>query len=812
MRIVCLGAGPAGLYFAISMKLRDPSHDVLVVERNSAGDTFGWGVVFSDQTLGNLRANDPVSAATIEAEFAHWDAIEVVVGDHVERSGGHGFIGIGRKRLLGILQDRARALGVRMAFDTEFDGDLDRWADYDLIVAADGINSRVRTAHADRLAVDIETRANRFIWLGTSRLFDAFTFLFEETPAGWIWAHAYRFDETRSTFIVECSETTWQGLGFDTMEQADAIAACERIFARHLDGAPLLINTGHLRGSAAWIRFRRVLCRQWSFNNVVLLGDAAHTAHFSIGSGTKLALEDAIKLAEVMSRPHVARDRTGMAAAFADYQAERHVEVLKIQNSARNSTEWFETLDRYIGFDPKQFAYSLLTRSQRVSHENLRLRDPDWLDGVERWFAAQAGAEGGGPPMFVPYRLRDLTLPNRVVVSPVLTYAAGPDGMVGDFHLVHYGARAMGGAGLVATEMTAVSADGRVTPACPGLWSDAQVAAWRRITDFAHGQGGARMCVQLGHAGPRGATLPGSEQPDRPLPDGDWPLIAASDRPYRKGMRRPAAMTRADMDRVRDDFVAATRRAAAAGFDMIELQAGHGFLLSSFITPLMNRRADDYGGTLENRLRFPLEVVGAVRAAWGEARPLAVRISATDWAGEAGVTPTEAVAISAALRAAGADLIDVSAGETVPDARPVYGRMFQTPFSDRIRNDLHCPTVAVGNIYEADHVNAILAAGRADLVALGRPHLGDPNWTLRAAAQAGHAVSKPDVMRWATWPLLRIDNLARLYSITVADKEQVAQARQEKDAMTPPSPYAYGKCRPVAAPVSGLHRLSSSSL
>lgn len=746
MRVACLGGGPAGLYFAISMKLRDPAHDIVVVERNRAGDTFGWGVVFSDQTLGNLRANDAVSAAAIEAEFAHWDDIEVVVGDHVERSGGHGFIGIGRKRLLTILQERARDLGVGLAFETEFDADLSAYADYDLIVAADGINSRIRAAHEDKFGVDIQVRANKFVWLGTPRLFDAFTFLFEQTPAGWIWAHAYRFDETRSTFIVECSEATWRGLGFDRMEQAEAIATCERIFARHLDGEPLLTNAAHLRGSAAWINFRRVLCERWSFDNVVLLGDAAHTAHFSIGSGTKLALEDAIKLAEVMSRPHVAGDRVGMAAALAEYQAERHVEVLKIQNSARNSTEWFETLDRYIGFAPEQFAYSLLTRSQRVSHENLRLRDPAWLAQIERWFAARAGLNAGDrpvQPMFAPYRIRALELVNRVVVSPVLTYAAGPDAVPGDFHLVHYGARAMGAAGLVMTEMTAIAPDGRITPHCPGLWNDAQTAAWRRITDFVHDRSAGKICVQLGHAGPRGATQAGFERPDRPLAEGAWPLIAACDLPYLPDGQVPAAMTRADMDRVRDAFAAAATRAIDAGFDMIEIQAGHGFLLSSFLTPLMNRRRDDYGGALENRLRFPVEVVAAVREAWGTERPLAVRISASDWAGEDGVTPEEAVHIATALRAAGADIIDVSAGETSATARPVYGRMFQTPFSDRIRNEGGCATMAVGNIYEPDHVNSILAAGRADLVALGRPHLADPVWTMRAAAQAGHDIAVP---------------------------------------------------------------------
>ncbi|PZU11086.1 FAD-dependent monooxygenase, partial [Sphingomonas sp.] len=672
MRVVCLGGGPAGLYFAISMKLRDPSHDILVVERNRAGDTFGWGVVFSDQTLENLRANDPTSARTIAASFAHWDDIEVVIGDRVERSGGHGFIGIGRKNLLTILQARARELGVRQEFETEFDQSLDAWKDYDLIVAADGINSCIRSAHEEQFGVQIETRANKFIWLGTPRLFDAFAFLFEKTDHGWIWAHAYRFDETRSTFIVECSEATWRALGFDHMEQAEAIAACEHIFARHLRGEPLLSNAAHLRGSAAWMNFRRILCENWSFDNVVLLGDAAHTAHFSIGSGTKLALEDAIKLADVMSRPAVA-GRQSMSVALSEHQNERHTEVLKIQNSARNSTEWFETLERYVGFEPEQFAYSLLTRSQRVGHENLRMRDPAWLMSVERWYGAHAGREDEhvAPPMFTPFALRGMSLANRVAVSPVLTHMAGSDGTPTDFHLVHYGARALGGAGLVLTEMTAISADGRITPACPGLYNDAQAEAWRRISNFVHSNSDARFCVQLGHAGARGATEAGGA-PDRALVKGGWPLVSASAQPYAPAGRMPSAMTRADMDRVCRDFVAATQRAIFAGFDMIELQAGHGCLLSSFLTPLMNLRSDDYGGSLEKRLRFPLEVLAAVRSCWGQDRPISVRISANDWVGETGVTPAEAVAIATALHDAGADVLPKALPvDVLPKALPV---------------------------------------------------------------------------------------------------------------------------------------------
>jgi len=675
-------------------------------------------------------ANDPESGRIIADAFAHWDDIEVSIGGETVRSSGHGFIGIGRKRLLRILHDRAEALGVALHFEHEASDDLADYAEYDLVIAADGLNSRFRTRYAGHFGVDIDVRRNKFIWLGTHKTFDAFTFAFEQTEAGWIWAHAYRFADDLSTFIVECAPDTWAKLGFADMEQAEAIALCEKIFARHLDGHGLMTNAAHLRGSAAWINFPRVLCERWAYDKLILVGDAAHTAHFSIGSGTKLALEDAIKLAEVLNRPGLSRDQ-----GLVEYQAERTVEVLKLQNSARNSTEWFETLDRYLGFAPIQFAYSLLTRSQRVSHENLRLRDPTWLAAVERWFAGGAGAAVA--PMFVPYRLRDMALTNRVVVSPMATYSA-KDGTPNDFHLVHYGARAQGGAGLVYTEMTCVSADGRITPGCPGMYAAEHVAGWRRIVDFVHANTAAKICLQLGHAGPKGSTKVGWEGYDIPLDAGNWPLIAASDVPWSPANQTPRAMTRADMDAVRDAFLAATRRAAEAGFDMVELHAAHGYLLSSFITPLMNRRDDDYGGPLGNRLRFPLEVFAAMRAAWPTERPMSVRISASDWAGDDGVTPGEAVEIARAFAAAGADLIDVSAGQTWADARPVYGRMFQTPFADRIRNEAGMATMAVGNIFEPDHVNSILAAGRADLVALARPHLIDPMWTLRAAATAGH--------------------------------------------------------------------------
>ncbi|MGZ8285064.1 MAG: bifunctional salicylyl-CoA 5-hydroxylase/oxidoreductase [Allosphingosinicella sp.] len=731
MRIACLGGGPAGLYFAISMKLRDPAHDIDLYERNRPDDTFGWGVVFSDQTVGNLMANDPVSGAVIQSEFAHWDDIEVHIHGETLRSSGHGFIGIGRRRLLNILQDRALELGVRLHFEHEASADLETYAGYDLVIAADGANSRIRTAYAEHFGVDVQVRRNKFFWFGTEKVFDAFTFAFEQTGAGWVWAHAYRFDSGLSTFIVEMAPDTWRGLGLDRMDQQDAIALCERIFARYLGGKALMSNAAHLEGPEAWLRFRRIISERWSYRNLILLGDAAHTAHFSIGSGTKLAIEDAIKLAEVLNRPGLTRD-----AALGEYREERQIEVLKLQNSARNSTEWFETLERYLHFEPIQFAYSLLTRSQRVSHENLRLRDKLWLEGVERWFQSKAlgvPVNDPAPPMFAPYRLRDLSLANRVVVSPMAMYSAR-DGAPNDFHLVHYGTRAQGGAGLVYSEMTCVSAEGRITPGCAGLYAPEHVEAWKRIVEFVHSHTPAKFCLQLGHSGPKGSTRVGWEGYDVPLEAGNWPLMAASDVPWSERNQIPRPMTRADMDEVRDRFVASVLMGLEAGFDMVELHAAHGYLLSSFVTPLTNRRTDEYGGSLENRLRFPLEIFRAMRAAWPADRPMSVRISANDWMGDQGVTPDEAVLIGRAFAGAGADLIDVSAGQTWADCAPVYGRMFQTPFADQIRNEGRVATMAVGNIYESDHVNSILAAGRADLVALARPHLIDPMWTLRAAA------------------------------------------------------------------------------
>ncbi len=751
MNILCIGGGPAGLYFSLLMKKQNPAHQITIVERNRAYDTFGWGVVFSDQTLGNLVNADEQTARSILQSFNHWDDIDTHFKGQVVTSGGHGFCGIGRKRLLNILQERCEELDVKLVFETDVTDDQALALEYDadLVIACDGLNSRVRTRYEQSYQPDIDTRKCRFVWLGTKKLFSAFTFAFEQTEHGWFQAHAYQYDGDTATFIVETPEETWLKAGIDKMSQEEAITFCENLFAKYLDGNALMSNASHLRGSANWIKFPRIICKNWVHWNqlngkrvpVVLMGDAAHTAHFSIGSGTKLALEDAIELARSFEK----HGEQGMDAVLETYQDLRSIEVLKIQSAARNSMEWFENVQRYTVMEAPQFAYSMLTRSQRLSHENLRVRDAAYVRSFEHWIAEQAYAKAGLPvprtktaipPMLTPYKLRDVVLKNRIVVSPMAQYSA-VDGVAGDYHLVHLGSRAMGGAGLVFAEMTCVSADARITPACPGLYLPEHTQAWKRIVDFVHANTDAKIAVQLGHAGAKGSTCVAWEGTDQPLKEANWPLVSASEQQYLPGISQMArAATAEDLQRIKNDFVQATRAAAEAGFDWLELHCAHGYLLSSFISPLTNLREDEYGGSLENRCRYPIEVFAAIRVVWPADKPISVRISAHDWV-EGGITPDDAVAIASLFKAAGADMIDCSSGQVSKQEKPVYGRMFQTPFADRIRNEAQIPTIAVGAIFEADHANSIIAAGRADLCAIARPHLADPAWTLHEAAKLG---------------------------------------------------------------------------
>ncbi len=739
MDITVIGGGPAGLFFSLLMKRRDPAHRIAVLERNGPDDTFGWGVVFSDETLNNIAAADPESYAEITRSFAHWDAIDIHYRGEVLTSRGHGFSGLARKRLLNILQRRAVALGVELRFHQDVT-DIEALRRGDLLLAADGVNSLVRSRYAEAFRPTLDWRPNKFIWLGTTRRFDAFTFFFK-TDAHGLWrVHAYQFDAGHGTFIVETTEACWRSAGLETASEDDTIAFCEALFAEELQGHKLL------KSRALWRSFPTVRNERWSFDRVALIGDAAHTAHFSVGSGTKLAMEDAIALADAL-----AQGPTDVPAALAGYEAARRPEVEALQRAAQASLQWFEEAERYVGaLEPLEFAASLLTRSLRITHESLKQRDPVFVGRLDRWFAGKAAnqsgvnvpAEPAPPPMFTPFRLRDMLLANRVVVSPMCQYSA-EDGMPDDWHLVHLGSRAVGGAGLVMAEMTDVSREGRISPGCTGLYKPEHVVGWKRIVDFVHRASGARIGIQLAHAGRKASTRRAWEGSDEPLARGNWPIIAPSPLPYLPQSQVPRAMDRAEMDSVRADFVHAAKLAAAAGFDIIELHFAHGYLLASFLSPLTNRREDEYGGSLANRLRYPLEVFAAVRAVWPGAKPMSVRISATDWMPD-GFAPADAVEVALALKALGCDIIDVSAGQTVPEQQPVYGRLFQTPFADRVRHEAAIPTMTVGNISSYADVNSILVAGRADLCVLARAHLFDPYWTRHAAYEQGYALPWPD--------------------------------------------------------------------
>jgi anthraniloyl-CoA monooxygenase len=727
MRIAIIGGGPAGLYFAILMARDFPAARITVVERNAADDTFGFGVVFSDQTLAAFEAADPESFAAITRAFAWWDDIEIYAKGAVHRIGGNGFCGCARTALLKILQDRARALGVELLFRRE--ATPEDFPDADLVVAADGINSPIRTRDAEHFKPETDLRPNRFAWMGSTRPFDAFTFFFKETDAGIFIAHCYQFARNASTWVLETDPETFTRAELEAMSEQESARYLEGIFASELAGHRLATNR------SIWRRFPMIRCERWVRGNVVLLGDAKATAHFSIGSGTKLAMEDAIAL-------HAAFMAGGdVAACLARFESTRREEVEKTQHAADVSLVWFEHVKRFWHFSPTRFAFGVMTRSKAITFDNLALRAPGFVRRVAADFANGIMGDAKVPPAFQPLRLRGMQVANRLAVSPMCQYSA-QDGLPGDWHLVHYGARGIGGAGLVFTEMTCVAEDARITQGCTGLWNDAQAAAWTRIVDFIHANGAAKVALQLGHAGRKGATKLMWEGMDRPLADGAWPIISASAIPYYPDSQVPREMTRADMDSTRDEFVAATRRAVACGFDMIELHCAHGYLLASFLSPLTNTRTDAYGGSVENRVRFPLEVFRAMRAAWPAEKPMSVRISATDWA-DGGISDEDTLAIARAFATAGADLIDVSTGQTVADSAPQYGRMFQLPWADMIRNEAGVATMCVGSITSADQANTILAAGRADLVALARPHLTDPSFTLRAGAQYGADVACP---------------------------------------------------------------------
>ncbi|ANS68586.1 salicylyl-CoA 5-hydroxylase [Streptomyces lincolnensis] len=718
-RIAIIGGGPGGLYAAALLKRLRPDREITVHERNAPDDTFGFGVVLSDETLGGIEHADPLVYEALQQHFTRWDDIDIVHRGAPHTSGGHGFAALGRKRLLEILHDRCHALGVDLRFRSEAPAGLQET--HDLVIAADGVNSTTRETYAHEFRPHVTTHHCRYIWLAADFPFDAFRFEIAETEHGVMQLHGYPYAPDASTVIIEMHEDVWRAAGFEDLDETESVERCAKIFSEALGSRPLRSN------KSAWTTFRTVVNEHWSHGNIVLLGDAAHTAHFSIGSGTKLAVEDALALAACLE------EQPSIERALAAYEEERKPVVASTQRAARASLEWFENIGLHLDQPPRQFAFNLLTRSRRVTHDNLRLRDARFTSAVEREF----GCPPGTPPMFTPFRLRGLTLRNRVVVSPMDMYSA-TDGLPGDFHLVHLGARALGGAGLVMTEMVCVSAEGRITPGCTGLYTGRQADAWKRITDFVHAQApGTAIGVQLGHSGRKGSTRLMWEGIDEPLPDGNWPLVAASPLPYKPYSQTPRELTRAHLTDLREQFTSAARRAARAGFDLLELHCAHGYLLSGFLSPLTNHRTDAYGGTLANRLRFPLEVFDAVREVWPEEKPLTVRISATDWA-EGGTTGEDAVEIARAFAAHGADAIDVSTGQVVAEERPEFGRSYQTPFADRIRHEAGVPVVAVGAISSWDDVNSLILAGRTDLCALARPHLYDPHWTLHAAAEQGY--------------------------------------------------------------------------
>lgn len=732
MRVVCVGGGPANLYLSILLKKASSDIDVTVYERNQPGDAFGFGVVFSDETLDHFAAADGPTYEALTGSFKHWGEIAVHYSGRRQVSGGHGFAAASRRSLLMLLTERATQLGVDLRFSSEVSSLADL-PSADLIVGADGANSMVRRSLEKELNPTIGQRVNKYIWFGTPKVFEEFNFIFLDTPHGMLWAHIYPYSTEGSTFIVEMAPDTWRGLGFDHTENESfppgvsdefALKTCESMFAEYLEGQPLVGN------NSRWLQFPQISCERWHHDNIVLMGDAIHTAHFSVGSGTKLAMEDAIALSDAVL------DDAPISDALNTYEETRRPDVDSLQRAAKASLEWFEGADRYRHLEPEQFVFSMLTRSQRVTYDNLRLRDSEYIESIDRWYAqsdhgSPVVVEPSVPPMFHPYKVRDLTLPNRVVVSPMDQYSS-VKGMPNEWHLVHLGSRAVGGAGLVMTEMTCVSPEGRISPADAGIWTDDQASAWGRIVDFVHSNSESKIGIQIGHSGRKGSTKLMWEDDSAPLDADNWEIISPSPIRYRPDSQIPREMNTDDMDQVLSQHVEAAHRADRVGFDWLELHFAHGYLLSSFLTPLANQRQDEFGGSLENRMRYPLEVFDAVRAEWPDSKPMSVRISATDWV-DGGFNGDDAVEFSRRLKEHGCDVVDVSTGQTSMEAQPEYGRLYQTPFSDRIRNEAGIATMTVGAVSSIDDIHNILVSGRADLVVLARPHLVDPYWTMNAA-------------------------------------------------------------------------------
>ncbi len=761
LHIDCVGGGPGGLYFGLLMKKADPRNRVRVFERNRPDDTFGFGVVFSDQTMAGLAEADEEVFAAITAHLVHWDDIAIHYGGEAITSTGHGFSGMSRHTLLRVLHDHAHTAGVEIVFEREVTA-LDLAADADLVVASDGANSTIRRLLDGSVETTVDLRPNRFVWLGTSKPFPAFTFYFRHNDHGLWRVHAYQYAPGMSTFIVECREETWRAAGLENATEDATVRYLEALFADHLQGHPLTVN------KSIWRQFPTIRVQPWSVDNVVLIGDAAHTAHFSVGSGTRLAMEDAVALQRAVVEHHGdSNDPAALRRALESYETSRRPQVESLQRAAQASLQWFEDTERYMRLPPVQFAFALLTRSLRITHEDLKRRDPAFVAELDAFVECESARQVAGttampatkgaaerqrctavaasrPPMFTPFRLRDLVIPNRIVVSPMCQYTAD-DGAIGDWHLVHLGSRAMGGAGLVMAEMTAVGRDARISLGCAGLYNENHTRAWKRVVDFVHGETDCKIGVQLGHAGRKAATLKLWEGDSEPLEaELQWPIVSASPIPYFADRSPvPREMTRGDMDQAISDYVRATKYALEAGFDLLEIHMAHGYLLASFISPLTNTREDEYGVTLEGRMRFPLEVFAACRREWPEERPMSARISAVDWV-PGGIEPADSVEVARMLRREGCDVVDVSAGQTVPDQRPVYGRLFQTPFADRIRHEVCINTMAVGNISSYMDVNTIIAAGRADLCLLARAHLFDPYWARHAAYMQRYALPWPD--------------------------------------------------------------------